>query len=44
MTLQKTTVSRQRLGKHVLSITNMHATVELLLETGCLYVVRAEML
>jgi hypothetical protein len=29
-----TTVSGQRLGKHVPSATNAHATIELLLETG----------
>jgi hypothetical protein len=38
------TVSGQRLGKHVPAATNTHATVELLLETGCFYVVLAEML
>jgi hypothetical protein len=31
----KTTVSGQRLGKHVPAATNTHATIELLLETGC---------
>jgi hypothetical protein len=37
------TVSGQRLGKHVTAATNTHATIELLLETGSLFVVRAEM-
>jgi hypothetical protein len=35
-------VSRQRLGKHVPAATNRRATIEVLLETGCFYVVRAE--
>jgi hypothetical protein len=39
-----TTVSGQWLGKHVTAATNTRATIELLLETGCFYVVRAEML
>jgi hypothetical protein len=38
------TVSGRRLGKHVPAATNRRATIELLLETGCFYVVRAEML
>jgi hypothetical protein len=38
------TFSGQRLGKHVLAATNTHATIELLLETGCFYVVCVEML
>jgi hypothetical protein len=29
-------VSRQRIGKYVSAATNTHATIELLLETGCL--------
>jgi hypothetical protein len=37
-------VSKQWLGKHVPTETNTHATIEVLLETGCFYVVRAEML
>jgi hypothetical protein len=37
-------LSGQRLGKHVYAETNTHAAIELLLETGCFYVVRAEML
>jgi hypothetical protein len=39
-----TDVSRQRLGKHILAATNRRATKEVLLETGCSYVVRAESL
>jgi hypothetical protein len=35
-------VSRQRLGNHVPAATNRHATNEVLLETACFYVVRAE--
>jgi hypothetical protein len=35
-------VSRQRLGKHVPAATNRCETIEVLLETGCFYVVRAE--
>jgi hypothetical protein len=35
-------VSRQRLGKHIPVATNRRATMEVLLETGCFYVVRAE--
>jgi hypothetical protein len=34
--------SRQRLVKHVPVATNRRATIEVLLETGCFYVVRAE--
>jgi hypothetical protein len=34
-------VSRQRIGKHVPAVANMHATIELLLETVILYSVRA---
>jgi hypothetical protein len=30
------TVSGQRLGKHVPAATNTHATIDLLLETGCI--------
>jgi hypothetical protein len=37
-------ISRQRLGKHVPAATNAHATIQVLLETGCFCVVRAEML
>jgi hypothetical protein len=35
-------VSRQRLGKHVPTATNRRATMEVLLEYGCFYVVRAK--
>jgi hypothetical protein len=35
-------VSGQRLGKHVPATTNRRATMEVLLETECFYVVRAE--
>jgi hypothetical protein len=35
-------VPRQRLGTHVTAGTNRRATIEVLLETGCYYVVRAE--
>jgi hypothetical protein len=31
------------LGKHIPAATNTHATTELLLETECFYVVRAQM-
>jgi hypothetical protein len=37
-------VSRYRLGKHVPTATNTHATIEKLLETGCFCMVRAKML
>jgi hypothetical protein len=37
-------VSRQRLGKHVPMAMNTHAMIEVLLETVCFCVVRAEML
>jgi hypothetical protein len=35
-------VSGQWLGKHVPVATDTNATIEVLLETGCLYMVRAE--
>jgi hypothetical protein len=35
-------VSRQRLAKHVPAATNQRATIDILLETGCFYVVHAE--
>jgi hypothetical protein len=35
-------VSRQRIGKHVPAATNNHATIELLLENGVFYSVRAK--
>jgi hypothetical protein len=35
-------VSEQRLCKHVLAATNRRTTIEVLLETGCFFVVRAE--
>jgi hypothetical protein len=38
------TVSVQRLGKHVPAATNTYATIELLLQMSCFYMVRAEML
>jgi hypothetical protein len=31
---ETTSVSRQRLGKHVTAVTNKHATIEVLLETA----------
>jgi hypothetical protein len=34
----------QRLGKHVPAATGRRAAIEVLLETGCFYVVRAEKL
>jgi hypothetical protein len=37
-----TTVSEQRLGKHIPAETNAHITIDL--ETGVFYVVRVEML
>jgi hypothetical protein len=39
-----TTVSEQRLGKHVPAETNMHVTIDLLWKGGVFYVVRAEMI
>jgi hypothetical protein len=35
-------VSTQRLGKHIPAATNRRATIDVLLETGYFYVVRAE--
>jgi hypothetical protein len=35
-------ISRQRLGKDVPTANNRRATIEILFETGCFYVVRAE--
>jgi hypothetical protein len=35
-------IFRQLLCKHVPAATNRRATIEVLLETGCFYVVRAE--
>jgi hypothetical protein len=35
-------VSGQRFSKHVLAATNRRPTIEVLLETECFYVVRAE--
>jgi hypothetical protein len=35
-------VSRQRFCKHFPAATNRRTTIEVLLETGCFYVVRAE--
>jgi hypothetical protein len=34
--------SRERLGKHIHAATVTHTTIEVLLETGCFYIVRAE--
>jgi hypothetical protein len=39
-----TTVSEERLGKHVPAETNTHVTVDLLWKRGVFYVVRGEML
>jgi hypothetical protein len=44
VTQETVTVSWQRLGNNVSAATNTHATIELRLEMGYFYMIRAEML
>jgi hypothetical protein len=39
---QKTSIARQRHGKHVCAVTNNHATTEELLEAVFIYAIRSE--